>query len=58
MFRNRISEGEVAVRLLTVTRTCLLEQVSVLAYLTAAIRRDHRRLTLAVASPLPKRLTR
>ena len=43
MFGNRSADGEVAVaRLLTVTRTCQLQQINVLAYLTAAIR-CHRR---------------
>jgi len=38
MFGNRSAEGELAVaRLLTVTRTCQLQQLNVLAYLTAAI---------------------
>lgn len=56
MFGNRSAEGELAVaRLLTVTRTCQLQQLSVLAYLTAAIRCHRRRQ--AVASLLPKRLT-
>jgi len=56
MFGNRSVEGELAVaRLLTVMRTCQLQQLNVLAYLTAAIccyRRGQ-----AVASLLPKRLT-
>jgi len=56
MFGNRSEEGELAVaRLLTVTRTCQLQQLNVLAYLTAAIccyRRRH-----AVASLLTKPLT-
>lgn len=56
MFGNRSAEGELAVaRLLTVTRTCQLQRLNVLAYLGAAIccyRRRH-----AVASLLPKRLT-
>ena len=56
MFGNRSADGELAVaRLLTVTRTCQLQQLNALAYLTAAIcchRRHH-----AVASLLPKRLT-
>lgn len=39
MFGNRSAHGELAVaRLLTVTRTCQLQQLNVLAYLTAAIR--------------------
>lgn len=55
MFGNRSAEGELAVaRLLTVTRTCQLQQLNVLAYLTAAIRCHRRRQ--AVASLLPKRL--
>jgi transposase len=56
MFGNRSAEGELAVaRLLTVTRTCQLQQINVLAYLSAAIR-GHRRRQV-VASLLPKRLT-
>ena len=56
MFGNRSAEGELAVaRLLTVTRTCQLQQLNVLAYLTAAICCYRRRQ--AVASLLPKRLT-
>jgi len=56
MFGNRSAEGELAVaRLLTVTRTCQLQQLDVLAYLTAAIYCYRRRQ--AVASLLPKRLT-
>jgi transposase len=44
MFGNRSAEGEVAVaRLLTVTRTCQLQQINVLAYLTTAIRCHRRR---------------
>jgi transposase len=54
MFGNRSDDGEVAVaRLLTVTRTCQMQQLNVLAYLTAAIRAHRRRQ--AVASLLPKR---
>ena len=54
MFGNRSEDGEVAVaRLLTVTRTCQMQQLNALAYLTAAIR-AHRRHQ-AVASLLPKR---
>jgi transposase len=54
MFGNRSTDGEVAVaRLLTVTRTCQMQQVNALAYLTAAIRAHRRRQ--AVASLLPKR---
>lgn len=56
MFGNRSAEGELAVaRLLTVTRTCQLQQLSVLAYLTAAIHCHRRRE--AVASLLAKRVT-
>lgn len=56
MFGNRSAAGELAVaRLLTVTRTCQLQRLSVLAYLTAAIGCHRRRQ--AVASLLPKRLT-
>jgi transposase len=56
MFGNRSADGELAVaRLLTVTRTCQLQQINTLAYLTAAIR-CHRRQQ-AVASLLPKGLT-
>jgi transposase len=51
MFGNRSAEGEIAVaRLLTITRTCQLQQLNVLAYLTAAIA-CHRR-GQAVASLL------
>lgn len=54
MFGNRSDDGEVAVaRLLTVTRTCQMQQLNALAYLTAAIRAHRRRQ--AVASLLPKR---
>jgi transposase len=54
MFGNRSDEGEVAVaRLLTVTRTCQMQQLNALAYLAAAIRAHRRRQT--VASLLPKR---
>lgn len=54
MFGNRSATGELAVaRLLTVTRTCQLQQLNALLYLTAAIR-AHRRQ--AVASLLPKRV--
>jgi transposase len=53
MFGNRSAEGELAVaRLLTVTRTCQMQQLSTLAYLTAAIVAHRRRH--AVASLLPK----
>jgi transposase len=54
MFGNRSETGEFAVaRLLTVTRTCQMQQLNALAYLTAAIR-AHRH-GQAVASLLPKR---
>jgi transposase len=56
MFGTRSEEGELAVaRLLTVTRTCHLQQLNVLAYLTAAISCHRRRQT--VASLLPTRRT-
>ena len=56
MFGNRSAAGELAVaRLLTVTRTCQLQQLSVLAYLAVAIACHRRRQ--AVASLLQKRLT-
>lgn len=56
MFGNRSEDGEQAVaRLLTVTRTCQLQQLNALVYLTAAIRCYRRRQ--AVASLLPKRPT-
>jgi len=56
MFGNRSTTGELAVaRLLTVTRTCQLQQINVLAYLTTAIRCHRRRQV--VASLLPKGLT-
>jgi transposase len=54
MFGNRSAAGELAVaRLLTVTRTCQMQQLNALAYLTAAIQCHRRRQ--AVASLLPKR---
>ncbi len=54
MFGNRSDDGERAVeRLLTVTRTCQLQQLNALVYLTAAIRCHRRRQ--AVASLLQKR---
>lgn len=54
-FGNRSRAGELAVaRLLTVTRTCHMQQLNALAYLTAAIRCHRRRQ--AVASLLPKRV--
>jgi transposase len=56
MFGNRSANGELAVaRLLTVTRTCQLQQLNALGYLTAAIRCHRRRQ--AVASLLAKPLT-
>jgi hypothetical protein len=56
MFGNRSDTGEVGVaRLLTVTRTCQMQQLNALAYLTAAIRAHRHRQ--AVASLLPKRQT-
>ena len=56
MFGNRSDDGERAVeRLLTVTRTCQLQQINALLYLTAAIR-CHRRPQV-VASLLPRRPT-
>jgi transposase len=56
MFGNRSPGGEIAVaRLLTVTRTCQLQQLNALAYLTAAIHCHRRRG--AVASLLRKRPT-
>jgi transposase len=55
-FGNRSDDGERAVaRLLTVTRTCQLQQLNTLVYLTAAIRCHRRRQV--VASLLPRRLT-
>ena len=54
MFGNRSEDGELAVaRLLTVTRTCQMQQLNGLVYLTATIR-AHRRRHI-VASLLPKR---
>ena len=48
MFGNRSAEGELAVaRLLTVTRTCQLQQLNVLTYLTAAICCHRRHQTVA-----------
>jgi transposase len=56
MLGTRSAEGELAVaRLLTVTRTCQLQRLNVLAYLTAAIH-CHRRGQF-VPSLLPKRRT-
>jgi transposase len=56
MFGTRSADGEVAVaRLLTVTRTCQLQQLNALVYLTAAIRAHRRRQV--VASLLSKSAT-
>jgi transposase len=56
MFGTRSADGERAVeRLLTVVRTCQLQQLNALAYLTAAIT-AHRRRDVA-ASLLPRRHT-
>ena len=53
MFGTRSEAGELAVaRLLTVTRTCQLQHISALVYLTAAIQCHRRRQV--VASLLPK----
>ncbi len=54
MFGTRSETGERAVeRLLTIVRTCHLQQINALAYLTAAIHAHRRRQ--AVASLLQKR---
>lgn len=56
MFGTRSTEGELAVaRLLTITRTCQLQEVNLFAYLTAAICAHRRRH--AVPSLLPQRPT-
>jgi hypothetical protein len=56
MFGTRSPNGELAVaRLLTVTRTCQLQQINVLAYLSAAICCYRRRQP--ATSLLLKRLT-
>jgi transposase len=56
MFGTRSNEGERAVeRLLTIVRTCQLQQINALVYLTAAIHAHRRRQT--VASLLRKRST-
>jgi transposase len=48
MFGTRSANGEVAVaRLLTVTRTCQLQHLNALVYLTAAIRAHRRRQVVA-----------
>jgi transposase len=55
MFGTRSAEGEIVVaRLLTITRTCQMQQLGALVYLAAAVRCHRRRQT--VASLLPKRL--
>jgi len=47
MFGTRSDDGERAVeRLLTITRTCQLQQINALAYLTAAITAHRRRQTV------------
>jgi len=54
MFGNRSDEGERAVeRLLTVTRTCQLQQINALVYLTAAIsaHRRHQRVATLLRKP-------
>jgi transposase len=52
-FGTRSAEGEIAIaRLLTIVQTCQLQQLSVLAYLTAAITAHRRRQR--VASLLPR----
>jgi hypothetical protein len=51
MFGNRSKDGEVAVaRLLTVTRTCQMQQVNALVYLTAAIRAHRGQTSRRVAA--------
>lgn len=48
MFGNRSADGERAVeRLLTVTRTCQLQQINALVYLTAAITAHRRQQKVA-----------
>jgi transposase len=48
MFGTRSDNGEIAVaRLLTVTRTCQLQQLNALVYLTVAIRTHRRRQVVA-----------
>ena len=55
MFSTRSEAGELAVaRLLTVTRTCQMQHISALVYLTAAIQCHRRRQP--VDSLLPKTL--
>ena len=54
MFGTRRDDGERAVeRLLTVTRTCQLQQLNALVYLTAAIRCYRRRQAVASLLPTP-----
>jgi transposase len=54
MFGTRSENGEAAVaRLLTVTRTCQLQQLNALAYLTAAIRAHRRRQRVASLLSIP-----
>jgi hypothetical protein len=56
-FGNRSADGELAVaRLLAVSRTCQLQQINALVYLTAAIG-CHRRRQAVASLLLPKRLT-
>jgi transposase len=56
MFGTRSDDGELAVaRLLTITRTCQVQQLTALVYLTAAIRAHRRRQV--VASLLSKSTT-
>jgi transposase len=56
MFGTRSAEGEIVVaRLLTITRTCQMQQLNALVYLAAAVRCHRRRQ--AVTSLLPKPLT-
>jgi hypothetical protein len=48
MFGTRSDQGERAVeRLLTIVRTCQLQELNALAYLTAAIAAHRRRQTVA-----------
>jgi hypothetical protein len=57
MFGNRSDEGERAVeRLLTMTRTCQLQQLNALIYLTAAIRGHRRRQAAASRLSKPRNL--
>jgi transposase len=53
-FGTRSEDGEIAVaRLLTITRTCQLQQLNVLVYLTAAIAAHRRRQRVASLLPNP-----